>query len=52
MKDVVKNEVIKLLDASIMYPNSDSKWVSPTKVVPKKFGMTMVKNENIEMILT
>ena len=29
MKDVVKNEVIKLLDAGIIYPISDSKWVSP-----------------------
>ena len=52
MKDVVKNEVIKLLDASIIYPISDSKWVSPTQVVPKKSGMTVVKNENNEMIPT
>ena len=29
MKDVVKNEVIKLLDAGIIYPIFDSKWVSP-----------------------
>uniref|UniRef100_A0A2N9IAL6 Retrotransposon gag domain-containing protein n=1 Tax=Fagus sylvatica TaxID=28930 RepID=A0A2N9IAL6_FAGSY len=36
MKDVVKNEVIKLLDAGIIYPISNSKWVSPTQVVPKK----------------
>ena len=52
MKDVVKNEVIKLLDASIIYPISDSKWVSPTQVVLKKSGMTVVKNENNEMIPT
>ena len=55
MKDVVKNEVIKLLDAGIIYPISDSKWskwVSSTQVVLKKSGMTMVKNENNEMIPT
>jgi len=32
MKEVVKNEVIKLLDNGIIYPISDSKWVSPTQV--------------------
>jgi hypothetical protein len=30
MKEVVKNEVIKLLDNGIIYPIYDSKWVSPT----------------------
>ena len=52
MKDVVKNEVIKLLDAGIIYPISDSKWVNPMQVVPKKSEMTVVKNENNEMIPT
>ena len=51
MKDV-KNEVIKLLDAGIIYPIFNSMWVSPTQVVPKKSGMTVVKNENNEMIPT
>ena len=37
MKEVVKNEVIKLLDNGIIYPIFDSKWVSPTQVVPKNF---------------
>ena len=36
MKDVVRGEVLKLLDANIIYPISNSKWVSPTQVVPKK----------------
>ena len=49
VKDV-KNEVIKLLDAGIIYPIFNSMWVSPTQVVPKKSGMTVVKNENNEMI--
>jgi hypothetical protein len=35
MQEVVRGEVIKLLDAGIIYPISDSKWVSPIHVVPK-----------------
>ncbi|KAL5563375.1 hypothetical protein UlMin_033122 [Ulmus minor] len=42
MKEVVKKEVIKWLDASIIYPISDSSWVSPVQCVPKKGGMTVV----------
>ncbi|GFZ19558.1 hypothetical protein Acr_28g0002630 [Actinidia rufa] len=38
MKDVVWNEVLKLLDVRIIYPIMDSKWVSPTQVMPTKFG--------------
>ena len=30
MKDVVMKDVLKLLEAGIIYPISDSKWVSPT----------------------
>jgi hypothetical protein len=52
MKKVVKNEVIKLLDNEIIYPISDSKWVSPTQVVPKKSGVTVITNENNELITT
>jgi len=36
MQDVVKKEVIKLLDAGLIYPISDSSWVSPVQVVPKR----------------
>nr|GEZ60233.1 reverse transcriptase domain-containing protein [Tanacetum cinerariifolium] len=50
--DVIKNEVIKLLDARIIYPISDSPWVSPIHCVPKKGGMTVVANENNELIPT
>ncbi|RDY10702.1 hypothetical protein CR513_04736, partial [Mucuna pruriens] len=42
--DVVKKEVTKLLDAGIIYPISDSQWVSLVQVVPKKSGMTVMKN--------
>ena len=52
MKDVVRKEVIKLLDAGIIYPISDSEWVSPVHVVPKKGRMTVVKNEKNELIPT
>ncbi|GJV84139.1 reverse transcriptase domain-containing protein [Tanacetum coccineum] len=50
MKEVVKKEVIKLLDAGIIYPIYDSPWVSPIQVVPKKGGMTVVRNEKNELI--
>ena len=52
MKEVVKNEVIKLLDAGIIYPISDSAWVSPVQVVPKKGGMTVITNEKNELVPT
>nr|GEV09733.1 reverse transcriptase [Tanacetum cinerariifolium] len=45
-------EVIKLLDAGMIYPISDSPWVSPIHYVPKKGGMTVVANENNELIPT
>ena len=52
MKEVVKNEVLKLLDVGVIYPIADSKWVSSTQVVPKKSGVTVVANENNELIPT
>nr|GEU31348.1 reverse transcriptase domain-containing protein [Tanacetum cinerariifolium] len=42
---VIKKEVIKLLDAGLIYPISDSPWVSPVHCMPKKGGMTVVENE-------
>ncbi|KAI5338555.1 hypothetical protein L3X38_017826 [Prunus dulcis] len=52
MKEVVRAEVLKLLDVGIIYPISDSKWVSPVQVVPKKSGITVVKNEQNELVPT
>ena len=52
VKDVVRIEVLKLLQASIIYPISDSTWVSLTQVVPKKLGVTTVKNEKGEDVST
>ncbi|XP_058010458.1 uncharacterized protein LOC131183818 [Hevea brasiliensis] len=52
MKEVVKKEVWKLLEAGIIYLIYDNSWVSPVHVVPKKGGVTIVKNENNELIPT
>nr|GEV24876.1 hypothetical protein [Tanacetum cinerariifolium] len=49
---VIKKEVIKLLDAGMIYPISDSPWVSPIHYVPKKGGITVVENKNNELIPT
>ncbi|GJW38528.1 reverse transcriptase domain-containing protein [Tanacetum coccineum] len=50
--EVIKQEVIKLLDAGLIYPISDSPWVSPVHCVPKKGGITVVKNDENELIPT
>ena len=52
LQEVVRIEVMKLLQAGIIYPISDSTWVSPTQVVPKKSGVTTVKNEKGEELST
>jgi hypothetical protein len=49
MRDV-KKEVLKLLHAGIIYHVPHSEWVSLVQVVPKKRGMTVVKNERNELI--
>ncbi|GJU84057.1 hypothetical protein Tco_1291603 [Tanacetum coccineum] len=50
--DVIKKEVEKLLDAGLIYPISDSPWVSPVHCVPKKGGMTVITNDENELIPT
>nr|GEZ87031.1 hypothetical protein [Tanacetum cinerariifolium] len=50
--DVIKKEVEKLLDAGLIYPISDSPWVSPIHYVPKKGGMTIIKNNKNELVPT
>nr|GEU95778.1 reverse transcriptase domain-containing protein [Tanacetum cinerariifolium] len=52
IRDVIKQEVIKLLDAGLIYPISDSPWVSSVHCVPKKGGFTVVKNKDNELIPT
>nr|GEV81468.1 DNA-directed DNA polymerase [Tanacetum cinerariifolium] len=50
--EVIKKEVLKLLDAELNYPISDSPWVSLVHCVPKKGGFTVVENEKNELIPT
>jgi hypothetical protein len=50
MREVVKKEVLKLLKARVIYPISDSEWVSLVQVVPKNGGMTVICNEKNELI--
>nr|GEZ65086.1 DNA-directed DNA polymerase [Tanacetum cinerariifolium] len=50
--DVIKKEVKKLLEAGLIYPISDCPWVSPVHCVPKKGGMTVIKNDDNELVPT
>ena len=52
MKEVVRKEVLKWLDAGVIYPIFESSWVSPIQVVPKKRGTTVVVNEKNELLPT
>ncbi|KAJ9557173.1 LOW QUALITY PROTEIN: hypothetical protein OSB04_011787 [Centaurea solstitialis] len=52
MKEVVKKEILKWLDAGIIFPIAGSSWVSPVQCVPKKGGFTVVKNDKNELIPT
>jgi hypothetical protein len=51
MREVVK-EVLKLLKVGVIYPISDSEWVSPVQVVMKKGGMTVIRNEKNNSFLS
>ena len=50
MKEVVRKEILKLLEAGILYPVADSQWVSPVHCVPKKGGITVIPNDKNELI--
>ena len=52
MKEVVRKEVLKWLNAGFIYVISDSSWVSPVHVVPKKGGFNVIRNEKNELIPT
>jgi len=52
MKKVVRKEVLKLLETRMIYPISNSAWVSPMHMVPEKRGITVIKNEKNELIPT
>jgi len=44
--------VLKCLDQGIIYPISDSEWVSPVQVVPEKIGITVIRNDKNELAPT
>ena len=50
MKDVVRKEVIRLLEGGIIYPISDSKWVNPVHSIPKHGGITIIQNDKYEVL--
>ncbi|KAM1593607.1 hypothetical protein ACFX10_000108 [Malus domestica] len=52
MIEVVKKEIIKLLDCGVIYPIMDSRWVSRVQCVPKKSGVTVVANAENELVPT
>jgi hypothetical protein len=52
MQEIVRTKVMKLLDVGIIYPISNSKWVSPIHVVPKRVGLMVVKNKDDELVPT
>jgi hypothetical protein len=48
----VQAKILKLLNAGVIYPITNSKWVAPIHVVPKKIGITLVKNKDDDLIPT
>ena len=52
MKEVVRKEVLKWIDAGVIYAIFDSSWVSLVQVVPKKGGTTVIINEENELLST
>jgi len=51
MKEAVRKDIFQCLDNGIIYPISDSSWMSPMQVVPKKSEITVVKNNDDELVL-
>src|SRR4051812_46242914 len=52
MKEVVRKEIVRLLDVDIIYPVKESQWLSHVHCIPKKGGFTVVPNENNKLIPT
>ncbi|GJW73549.1 hypothetical protein Tco_0132919 [Tanacetum coccineum] len=50
LKDL--HPILRMRFGGLIYPISDSPWVSPVHCVPKKGGITVVKNEENELIPT
>ena len=52
MQEAIRAEIVKLLDNEIIYPISNSQWVSPVHAVPKKAGFTVVEHDKMEFVQT
>ena len=52
LQEVVKKEMLKWLDYGVIYPIANSEWVSPVQIVPKKTGITVIRNDNNELVPT
>lgn len=52
MNEVVKTELLKLLNAGIVYLIKSSKCISPTQIISKKSGVAIIKNEDGEIVPT
>lgn len=52
IQEVLRKEMVKLMDTSIIYLISNNKWISLVQIIPKKDGITMVKNDNNDLIPT
>lgn len=50
MLEEVKKEIMKWLDAGVIYLISNSTWMRPVQCVPQKGGLTIVSNENNDLI--
>ena len=51
MMEVVKKKILKLLEMGIVFAISDSPWVSPVQVIPKKMEVIVEENQKGEMVL-
>lgn len=49
---MVKEEVVRLINVNIIYPISDSPWVRPTQMVPKKGGISVVEDVKKDLVAT
>jgi len=52
IQEVVRKKVPKWLDYRIIYPMSDSEWVNPVQVIPKKTGITVIWNDKNKLVPT
>jgi len=50
MQEVAHAEILKLLDNGIIYPITDSQWINPVHGGPKKSSLTLVENQNKELL--